>query len=71
MKFPKKKKANGYRWVYSKKVVLSKNEGEKFKARLVAKNYSQIEGENAPVMLTKLAPIDKFKSCLDLIGVYS
>ena len=69
MKLSKGKKTNGCKWVYSKKEALSENEGEKFKAQLVAKDYSQREEENALDKLTKLVPIDKFKSYLDLIGV--
>ena len=37
-------------------------EGKKFKAQLVAKDYSQREEENTSDMLTKPVPIDKFKS---------
>ena len=40
MKFSKGNKAIGFKWVYSKKEALSENEGEKFKAQLVAKDYS-------------------------------
>ena len=40
VKLSKGKKTNGYKWVYSKKEALSECEGEKFKAQLVAKDYS-------------------------------
>ena len=71
VKLPKRKKAIGCKWVYCKKEALSENEGKKFKAQLVAKDYSQKEEENTPDMLTKSFPTDKFKSYLDLIGVCS
>ncbi|KAL0301508.1 UNVERIFIED_CONTAM: Retrovirus-related Pol polyprotein from transposon TNT 1-94, partial [Sesamum radiatum] len=35
------KKFIGYKWVYRKKPAVSEKEGEKFKAQLVAKGYSQ------------------------------
>ncbi|KAL0433079.1 UNVERIFIED_CONTAM: Retrovirus-related Pol polyprotein from transposon TNT 1-94 [Sesamum latifolium] len=38
------KKAIGCKWVYKKKPSISKKEGEKFKARLIAKGYSQQKG---------------------------
>ena len=69
MKLPKRKKAIGCKWVYRKKEALSENEVDKFKAQLVAKDYSQREEENASDMLTKPIPTDQFKSYLDLIGV--
>ena len=47
MKFSKGKKAIGFKWVYCKKEALSENEVEKFKAQLVAKDYSQKEEQNA------------------------
>ena len=71
MKLSKGKKTNGCKWVYSKKEALSENECEKFKARLVAMDCSQKVEENALDMLTKPVPTDKFKSYLDLVGVYS
>ena len=36
----KGKRNIGCKWVYKKKEAISKNEGEKFKAHLVAKGYS-------------------------------
>ena len=69
VKLSKGKKAIGCKWVYRKKEALSENEGEKFKAQLVAKDYSHKEEENAFNMLTKLVSTDKFKSCLDFFGV--
>ena len=71
VKLPKRKKAIGCKWVYHKKEALLENEGEKFKAQLMAKDYSQREEENTSNMLTKSFPTDKFKSFLDLIGVCS
>ena len=71
VKLPKRKRAIGCKCVYRKKEALSENEGKKFKAQLVAKDYSQKEEENTPDMLTKSFPTDKFKSYLDLIGVCS
>ena len=44
MKLPKGKKAIGCKWIFRKKETLSENEGEKFKAWLMAKGYSQREG---------------------------
>ena len=69
VKLSKGKRAIGCKWVYHKKEALSEIESDRFKAQLVAKDYSQREEENALDKLTKLVPIDKFKSYLDLIGV--
>ena len=44
VKLLKGKKAIGYKRIFRKKEVLSEKEGEKFKAQLVAKGYSQREG---------------------------
>ena len=44
VKLPKGKKAIGCKWIFRKKEALSEKEGEKFKAQLVAKGYSQREG---------------------------
>ena len=46
VKLPKGKKAIGYKWIFYKKEALSEREGEKFKARLMAKGYSQREGSD-------------------------
>jgi hypothetical protein len=63
-KLPKKKKAIGCKWVYYKKKTLSE---EKCHISL-----SKIHtNENAFDMLMKPVPKDKFKHCLDLIGVRS
>ena len=44
VELPKGKRAIGCKWVYKKKLVVSENEGKKFKAHLVAKGYSQQKG---------------------------
>jgi hypothetical protein len=63
-KLSKKKKAIGCKWVYHKKETLSKEKGDI--------SLSTIHtNENASNMLTKPVPTDKFKHCLDLIGVRS
>ena len=41
---PKDKKIVGCKWIYKKKGETSSIEGEKYKTRLVAKGYSQVEG---------------------------
>uniref|UniRef100_A0A2N9FQZ7 Integrase catalytic domain-containing protein n=1 Tax=Fagus sylvatica TaxID=28930 RepID=A0A2N9FQZ7_FAGSY len=41
---PKRKKPIGCKWVFKKKEVVSEKEGERFKAGLVAKGYSQRHG---------------------------
>ena len=42
VKFPKDKKTMGHcKWVYRKSEAVSENDGEKYKARLVAKEYLQ------------------------------
>ena len=41
MELPEGKRAIGCKWVYKKKEAISEKEGEKFKACLVAKGYSQ------------------------------
>ncbi len=61
---PKKKKAISCKWVYREKEELSK---EKDDISLL-KNHTN---ENASNMLTKPIPANKFKHCLDLIGVHS
>ena len=59
-----KKKAIGCKWVYYKKKTLSE---EKCHISL-----SKIHtNENVSDMLMKPVPTDKFKHCLDLIGVLS
>uniref|UniRef100_A0A2N9J6E7 Uncharacterized protein n=1 Tax=Fagus sylvatica TaxID=28930 RepID=A0A2N9J6E7_FAGSY len=63
-KLPKKKKAIGYKWVYRKKTALSE---EKCDISFLKIHIN----ENASNMLTKPVPTDKFKHCLDLIGVRS
>ena len=40
VELPKGKTDIGCKWVYKKKEAVSENEGEKFKACLVAKGYS-------------------------------
>ena len=40
LKLSKRKKAIGCKWIFCKKEALSEKESEKFKARLVAKDYS-------------------------------
>ena len=69
MKLSKRNQAIGCKWVYRKKTALSENEGEKFKAQLVAKDYLEREEENTLDMLPKPVPTNKFKSYLDLISV--
>ena len=41
---PNDKKIVGCKWIYKKKGETSSIEGEKYKARLVVKGYSQVEG---------------------------
>ena len=43
-KTPKDKKIVGCKWIYKKKRETSSIEGKKYKARMVAKGYSQVEG---------------------------
>ena len=40
------KRAIGCKWMYKKKEIVLEKDGEKFKARLVAKDYSQRKGVN-------------------------
>lgn len=44
MQSPKCKRMVGCKWVYRKKKVISENDIEKYKARLMTKGYSQREG---------------------------
>ena len=44
VELPKGKRAIGCKWVYKKKKTVSEKDGEKFKAHLVAKGYSQRKG---------------------------
>ena len=41
MELPERKRKIGYEWVFKKKEAVSEKGGEKFKACLVAKGYSQ------------------------------
>ena len=41
VELPERKRAIGYKWVFKKKEAISEKGGEKFKARLVTKGYSQ------------------------------
>ena len=43
---PKGKKAIGCKWVFRKKDAILEKEGERFKAKLVAKGYSQRHGSD-------------------------
>jgi hypothetical protein len=63
-KLPKKKKAIGYKWVYHMKEALSEEKCDIFLSKIHI-------NENASDVLTKPVPMDKFKHCLDLIGVHS
>ena len=53
VELPKGKRAMGCKWVYKKKEVISKKEGEKFKACLVAKGYSRKHGVWSDIPLSR------------------
>ena len=57
-----RKKAIGCKWVYHKKETFSENKCDISLSKIHT-------NENAFDMLTKTVPTDKFKHCLDLIGV--
>ena len=44
VELPEEKKTIGCKWVYKKKEAVLEKDGEKFKAHLVAKGYSQRKG---------------------------
>ena len=44
VELPTSKRVIGCKWVYKKKPLVLEKEGEKFKARLVAKEYAQQKG---------------------------
>ena len=65
VKLPKGKKAIGCKWIFHKKEALSKKEGEKFKAQLVAKGYSQREGNDYNEIFS---PVVKHTSIRVILG---
>ncbi|KAK3012595.1 hypothetical protein RJ639_009248 [Escallonia herrerae] len=76
VKLPVGQKIIGYKWVYKKKEGISRTEDARYKARLIAKGFTQREEkiftvENSADMMTKHIQEIKFKHCLDLIGISS
>ena len=67
MPLPPNKKVVGCRWVYRVKY-LSNEEIDKFKARLVTKGYTQIEGEDYH---NTFAPVAKMVTVRTILSIAS
>lgn len=65
---PKGKKSIGCKWVFKKKEAVSKREGEQFKARLMAKGYSQRHGIDYDEVFSPVARHTSVKVVLALIA---
>ena len=62
------KKAIGYKWIYKKKPAISKKEGKKFKARLVAKRYSQQKGIDYDEIFSPVVRHTSIRAVLALVA---
>jgi len=63
-------KAIGCKWVYKRKPAVSKKEGEKFKAHLVAKGFSQKKGINYDEIFSPEVRLTSIKVVLALVPTW-
>ena len=65
---PKGKKPIGCKWVFKKKEAVSEKEGERFKARLIAKGYSQRLGIDYDEVFSPIVRHTSIRAVLALIA---
>ena len=70
VEIPKGKRDKGCKWVYKKKEVVSENEGENFKAHLVAKGYSQKHGVDYDEIFSPVVKHTFIKAVLSLVAYF-
>jgi len=63
-------KAIGCKWVYKRKPVVSEKEGEKFKARLVEKGFSQKKGIDYHEIFSSVVRHTSIRAVLALVASY-
>ncbi|KAL4384756.1 hypothetical protein GQ457_15G014670 [Hibiscus cannabinus] len=68
VRLPEGKKAIGCKWVYNRKPAVSEKEGEKFKAQLVAKGFSQQKGVDYDEIFSHVVRHTSIRAVLALIA---
>ena len=70
MELPKRKRKIGCKWVFKKKEAVSEKGGEKFKAHLVAKGYSQQKGVDYEKIFSPMVRHTSIRVVLALVVHY-
>jgi hypothetical protein len=70
VELPERKKVIGCKWVFKKKAVVSEERGEKVKARLVAKDYSQQKGVDYGKIFSLVVRHTSIRAVLALVAHY-